>query len=219
MDAPLRMSLDHIHTFTHDWYRDTAVVVGNGTSMLSFPLGELQGPHRRALVANGGYMLLPGADVLMCTDRRWLGSHPDLSGYLGPMIVVTRPEAVKREDPRMVLLRRRFIGNARTDPFYRRDTLYEGYNSTSTNISCAILRGARRIILVGVDLAPAADGRRRAYDNSRDNIKHAEGRYARQVAHLTAQAMWVKRKGVEVINCSPRSDLLCYPYAEWKDVA
>ncbi len=213
------MPLNRVHTFEQDWYRDTAVVVGNGPSMLSFPVQELRRPRARVLVANGGYKLAPWADVLMCTDKRWLPANEHLlADYIGPMIVVTHPEVVKRPDPRMVVLRRRFIGDARRDPFARRDTLYEGYNSTSTCISCAILRGARRIILLGVDLAPGPDGRRRTYDESKDNLKQAELRYARQVNHLTAQAMWVKRKGVEVVNCSPRSGLRCYPYADWKDI-
>lgn len=211
--------LARVHTFEQDWYRDTAVVVGNGPSMLSFPTAELDRPRVRVLVANGGYKLFPTADVLMCTDRRWLAANQHLLGeYKGPMIIVTQPKVVTQPDPRMKLLRRRFIGDARTDPFARRDTLYEGWNSTSTSISCAVLRGARRIILVGVDLAPGPNGRRRTYDDSKDNLRNAEMRYARQVNHLTAQAMWVLRKGVQVINCSPRSGLRCYPYADWKDI-
>lgn len=207
-----------IHTFEQDWYRDTAVVVGNGPSMLSFPVETLARPRVRTLVANGGYCVVPHADVLMCTDKRWLASHPDLSGYLGPMVVVTRPEAVLKRDPRMVFVHRKFIGDATSDPFARRDTLAEGWNSTSTNISLAIIRGARRIVLLGVDLAPAPDGRRRTYDDSRDNAKVAALRYGRQVKHLTLQSEWVKRKGVQVLNCSPLSELRCYPYVNWSDL-
>lgn len=207
-----------IHTFAQDWYRQTAVVLGNGPSLLSFPATELERPYVRSLVANGGYLLFPRADVLMCTDRRWLAANPDLSGYSGPMVVVTRHEVVKVRDPRMVFLHRRFIGDARHDPFARRDTLVEGWNSTSTNISCAIIRGARRIILLGVDLAPGPAGRRRIYDESKEGGLSAAKRYKRQVEHLTMQAEWVRRKGVEVINCSPQSGLQCYPYAEWSDI-
>lgn len=208
----------NIHTFTQDWARDTAIVLGNGTSLLTFPQDTLTRPRSRTLVANGGYRWLPRADVLMCTDKRWLRANPDLRGYLGDTIVVTRPEAVVRVDPRMLFVHRRFIGDARSDPFSRRDTLVEGWNSTSTNISLAIIRGARRIILLGVDLQPGADGRRRIYDESRDQAKVAAARYARQVRHLTMQASWIKRKGVMVVNCSPRSELECYPYAKWSDL-
>lgn len=215
------MQVASFHSFEQDWYRDTALVLGNGPSLLSFPQSLLARPRARTLVANGGYLYLPGADVLMCTDKRWLAAHTaDLTGYTGPMIVVTRPEVLPDNfvDPRMVFVRRRFIGDARSDPFARRDTLAEGWNSTSTNISLAIVRGARRIILLGVDLQPGTDGRRRIYDESRDNLKVATARYARQISHLTLQAQWVRRKGVKVINCSPRSGLTCYPYADWKDI-
>lgn len=207
------------HWFEQDWYRDTAVVVGNGTSLLGLSPTMLERPRVRSLVANGGYRWHPRADVLMCTDKRWLAANPDLSGYEGPQIIVTQPDAVKVEDPRMLYVARKFIGDARSDPFARRDTLVEGWNSTSTNISLAIIRGARRIILLGVDLAPGPNLRRRIYDDSRDSLKLANPRYERQVRHLTMQSMWVRRKGVTVINCSPRSDLRCYPYADWDDLS
>lgn len=212
--------LSRVHSFEQDWYRETAVVVGNGPSMLSFPVQELDRPRLRVLVANGGYKLIPWADVLMCTDRRWLAAHQEeLPDYTGPMIIVTQPEVVSPAhlDRRMKLLRRAFIGDARKDPFARRDTLVEGHNSTTTMISCAIVRGARRIILLGVDLAPGPDGRRHIYDDSKDTSR-ALARYQKQVVHLSAQAKWVQRKGVEVINCSPLSALQCYPYGRWEDL-
>lgn len=206
------------YTFKHDWYPCTAVVIGNGLSALTIQPEELERPHVRSLVCNGGYKTFPKADVLMCTDRRWLADNPDLSGYKGPMIVVTRPEAVQQIDPRMVHVQRKFIGDARGDIFARRDTLVEGWNSTTTNISCAILRGARRIILIGVDLQPGPDGRRRIYDELKDRPSAARMRYQRQVRHLTMQANWVRRKGIEVINCSIPSGLTCYPMGKWEDI-
>lgn len=206
------------HRFEQDWYRDTAVVLGNGPSLLSMQPSSLARPRARTLVANGGYLWLPRADVLMCTDKRWLRANVgNLRGYKGKTIVVTRPEVITEAevDPRMLFVHRKYIGDARSDPFARRDTLVEGWNSTSTNISLAIVRGARRIILLGVDLAPGSGGRRRIYDESKEGGKSAEARYARQVRHLTMQAEWVRRKGVQVINCSPHSELQCYPYADW----
>lgn len=205
--------------FTRDWEGATAVIIGNGPSMLA-PLAPRPVPADKCfvLVANGGYKLHPGASVLMCSDRNWLRVNPDLSGFRGPEIIVTRPEAVVREDSRMWACGQRFIENVSGDIFANASVLVEGHNSTSTNISLAVLRGVRRIILLGIDLAPGKDLRRRTYDETRDDVRLATIRYDRQVRHLGTQAYWVRRRGIEVLNCSPKSKLTCYPYADFREV-
>ncbi len=205
--------------FGPDWAGLTAVVIGNGNSILSTDFAPVLARRDfRTLVANGGYHTVPEADVLMCSDRHWLKDNPNLRGFKGSMIVVTRPEAVMREDSRMVHVRREFIEKVRGDIFADAGRLVEGHNSTSTNISQAVLRGARRIILMGIDLKPGALGRRSAYNALPDDPARAVTRYERQVQHLTMQAAHVARRGVEVVNCSPRSGLTCYPYATIEEV-
>lgn len=202
-----------------DWRGQTVVVLGNGTSLLDVDLSVIAARGARAMVANGGFALYPAADVLMCSDRHWLAEGHDTSGFLGTMIVVTRPEAVKRRDPRMVAMRRQFIGRVTGDPFADPGLLVEGHTSTSTNISLAVLRGAKRIVLAGIDLAPGPGGRRRSTGDETDDPERAAVRYLRQAQHLAMQARWVLRRGIEVVNASPRSVLDCYPHAESLEAA
>lgn len=202
-----------------DWQGLTAVVMGNGPSMfeqLKTVPSPRELPNVRFLVANGGYKLFPEAHSLMCSDRHWLKANPDLSGFKGKEIIVTRPEAIQIKDPRMVHIRRRYIEHVSGDIFANPNFLVEGHTSTATNISLAVLRGVKRIILLGIDLTPGPDMRRRTYDDSKDTAENAKRRYDKQVRHLTAQAKWVEKHGVEVLNCSPRSALDCYPYATWE---
>lgn len=217
-----------IEPLPRDWEGLTAVVIGNGPSMLTPEwMGRLTewqiNRGYKLLVSNGGYLLFPFADVLMCSDRHWLAANTvgrdPLAGFGGSEIMVTRPEAVETRDPRM-----RIIGKANIDHVHPRDifadpaVLVEGHNSTSTNISQAVLRGAARIVLVGVDLKPGIGGRRRTYDDSVDNPALAGARYERQVRHLTIQSEHVLRRGVKVTNASPPSGLRCYPYAYPEEV-
>jgi hypothetical protein len=200
-----------------DWEGLTAYVIGNGPSMLVVDwhpwLLARQAAGAKLLVSNGGYKLFPFADSLMCSDRHWLAANPDLSGFRGSEVIVTRPEAVARRDVRMRYVHRAFIEKVHPhDIFADARVLVEGHNSTSTNISLAVLRGVKRIVLLGVDLAPGPDLRRRIYDESKDDPKTAATRYARQIVHLTLQSGHVWRRGVEVLNASPRSGLVCYPY-------
>lgn len=202
------------HRARADWRGETVVVLGNGTSLIGADLSAISAAGARAMVANGGFAIYPAADVLMCSDRHWLAEGHDTSGFRGSLIVVTRPEAVKRRDPRMVAMRRQFIERVSGDPFADPGLLVEGHTSTSTNISLAVLRGAKRIVLAGIDLRPGPDNRRRSTGEEADDPARAAARYRRQAEHLAMQAKWVRRRGVEVVNASPRSVLDCYPYAD-----
>jgi hypothetical protein len=204
--------------FTRDWAGLTAVVMGNGTSVEGMDLSILDQPHVRVCVANGGYRRYPRAAQLMCSDRHWLkaNSH-DLTDFLGATIVVTRPEAVVKDDPRMVVVGRQFIEKVNGDIFGNPGILTEGHNSTTTNISACVLRGVSRIVLLGVDLKTGPNNKRRAEETLLDNPALAVERYARQVRHISKQAYWVKQRGIEVFNCSPKSELECYPYITLED--
>jgi len=206
-------------TLTREWEGLTAVVIGNGFSILGIDFSPvISHPRMRAMVANGGYRTVPAADLLMCSDRHWLKANPDLTGFKGSRIIVTRPEAVAKEDPRMVHMQRAFIEHMRGfDIFKDPGLLVEGHTSTSTNISAAVLLGVKRILLLGIDLTPGPGGKRSTYNSDVDDPSRASVRYARQVQHFTAQSFHVKARGVEVFNCSPRSALACYPYATLGD--
>lgn len=206
----------------------TAVVIGNGTSLLdpewTYRLRYAKA-HRGAylMVANGGFSAFPFADCLMCSDRHWLAGNPDFRPFGGERIIVTSPRAaaaVVRRDPRMREIRRAYIdSNKAHDIFGNPRVLYEGHTSTTTNISAAVLMGVKRIVLVGIDLAPGPDGRRRLYDETRDTEAAARTRYSKQVRHFKLFVSPLRLKGVEVVNCSPRSALDCWPYATWEDLS
>jgi hypothetical protein len=225
---PVRRLRTPVTPLPRDWGGLTAVVIGNGPSMLDHSwkarLAAWQGVRGyKLLVSNGGYKLFPFADVLMCSDRHWLAANTaapnSLAGFLGAEITVTRPEAVVWKDYRMRVTDKAFIEKVHPrDIFADPRVLVEGHNSTSTNISQAVLRGAERIILVGVDLTPGPGNRRRTYDESTDDPALAAVRYERQVRHLTLQAGHVLARGVKVWNASPRSALKCYHYIKPDEV-
>lgn len=208
-----------------EWRGRTAVLVGNGTSMLAHgwedALRDAQSQNAILVVTNGGYQSFPFADVLMCSDRHWIAAHPDLSGFKGSQIVVTHPraaEAVQQVDPRMWFIKRSFVEHGGEDIFRDPAVLVEGHTSMSTMISLAVLRGAARLILVGLDLTPGKDMRRRTYDDSVDTPAAALVRYDKQVRHFNRQAHWVLKHGVKVLNASPRSALEVYPYQNWSGI-
>ena len=201
------------------WAGLTAVVMGNGTSLIGRDLSALARPDVKVQVCNGGFLMYPQADLVMCSDRHYLAADPPFDKYTGPTIVVTQPQAVVKRDSRMVFCRREYIDRVRGDIFGNPTVLVEGHTSVSTNISAAVLMGVKRIILLGVDLTPGAGARRRSYEDELEtNLQQASSRYKRMVGHLTKQAGFVLDRGIQVINCSPQSALQCYPYGVLEDV-
>lgn len=210
-----------MYRFTRDWEGQTAVFIGNGLSVLDVDLTRLRDTDYRVMVTNGGFQLYPLADQLMCSDKHYLGSDPPFHEYLGPQIVVTQPQAVVRRDPRMVFVKRAYIDSIKGDIFKDPGTLVEGHTSTATSLSAATLRGVGRILLLGVDLRPGPDMRRRATDDRVGNLPdiahRAQARYALMNRHLAAQAEHILRRNIQVINCSPDSALSCYPKGRLED--
>jgi hypothetical protein len=209
------MNRVNYHRLTPDWAGQTAVFIGNGLSLEDVDLSVLAGTGFRVMVTNGGFTLYPNADQLMCSDKHYLATDPPFGEYLGPQIIVTQPDSVVRPDPRMVFMKRSFIEGHRGDIFADPGVLVEGHTSTATSISAAVLRGAKRILLLGVDLKPGPDQRRRLTDdrvgNKPDDPARAAVRYNRMNGHLARQAVFVRAHGVEVFNCNPHSRLDCYP--------
>jgi hypothetical protein len=203
------------HTLGPDWRGETAVIVGNGTSMVDVNLSVCKQPGVRVLVTNGGWRLFRRADVLMCSDRHWLRDHGmEVRHFLGTEIIVTQPQAIPVFDRRMRFMRRAFIEHVAPESYFANPALLvEGHTSITTNMSVAVHRGVRRILLVGIDLAPGADGRRRATENITDNPTLAAQRYEKQAKWFRMLAPWIERAGIEVVNCSPRSILTCWRYS------
>jgi hypothetical protein len=207
-------------TLTKDWSGETALVIGNGTSIEGIDTAQLRSFQRvgRVIVMNSGVDTYPNADVLMCCDRRWLGAQQDLRRFKGGEIITTQPDYVGHAleaDPRLSWMPRCYVelreaAHAIADP----SILVEGHTSVSSAISMSVHRGVRRIIIIGLDLRPGPQRKRRAGDDTPDNIDASRRRYAKQAIHLGKHATLLRNRGVEIINCSPPSVLRVYPMGD-----
>jgi hypothetical protein len=204
-----------------DWSGETALVIGNGTSVEDIDPLFLRAFQKvgRVLVMNSGMRTYPKADVLVCADRRWLGATPSFSPFKGREIITTQPASIHpglAHDPRLSWMKRCYVdfqrdaAQAINDP----EVLVEGHTSVTSAISIAAHRGVRRIIIIGLDLRPGAQRKRRAGDDTPDNIDNARRRYAKQALHLGKQAALIREKGIQVINCSPPSIFKTYPMGD-----
>lgn len=178
---------------TRDWEGETVFVVAGGPSVGAVDINRLRG--QRVVVINSSYALVPWADALLFSDRRWWVEHQYRvrETFEGQIITVTPPD--KSYDGLLVLERQR-SGGLSTDP----TRLAWWHTSLTSAINMIVLRGAKRICILGLDGEgewhhephPLKWGR-----NASKFRLHGEA--------LLALTEPLKTAGVEVYNCNLNS--------------
>lgn len=166
---------------------DTWAILASGPSM-SKEVAESVRPFRVIAVSNT-YELAPWADVLVSNDKSWWTNTPNAKNFTGEKFC-----GLAIEPPRDV---ERFSG------------AMSGSNSALLAMQIAVSKGAKRILLFGVDLTG----------------KHYFGDHPAPLRNPSAQRFEIFKKqfaayqpkGVEIFNCSKSSQLRAYPAASLED--
>ena len=190
-----------------DWVGETVAIVASGCSVLEFDFNRIAG--LKAIAVKDGYLKVPEADVLMIGDHRYAYRHPDLSDYKGPLILYTDPEPLpeKLHDERVQFIPKVAGGGLSTNPAELRGT----FTTTALAINLAVLRGSRRILLVGVDAHAGPNGERHFTGKVREDW-HA--RYGHQKWGLGRLPRDLKPLGVKVFNLNRRSAVRVFPFLQ-----
>lgn len=192
------------YTVPRDWVGETVVIVASGPSVAEFKFSRIKG--LKAIAVKDGYLKVPNAEVLMIGDHRYARRNPDLSAYKGPLILYTDPEPLPEElhDERIQFIPKVAGRGLSTNPAELRGT----FTTTALAINLAVLRGAKRILLVGVD-AQTGEGGKRWF--GRDTVEHWPKRYQRQRWGYTRLSDALKHAGVTVLNLNPNSAVDTFP--------
>lgn len=94
-----------------------------------------------------------------------------------------------------------------------RDCLHFGDNSGYQAVNLAYLAGAKRVLLLGFDMMP--DGSKAHWFGSHEGILKDPTAYDR--FNRAFEMMTPEKYGLEVINCSRRTALTCFPRMELAD--
>jgi len=86
--------------------------------------------------------------------------------------------------------------------------LNTGDNSGYQAINFAVLAGASRILLLGYDMQKGPAGEEHWHA---DHPNHSRSPYQKFRVHFNGMIEPLKAAGVEVVNCSPRTALTCFP--------
>lgn len=193
------------HVVPKDWAGESVAIVASGPSVRAFDFTRIEG--LRTIAVKDGFLLCPRAEVLMIGDHRYARRTPDLSGYLGPLILYTDPEPLPETllDPRIEFIPKVAGGGLSEDPTCLRGT----FTTTALAINYACLRGAKRIYLVGVDGQAGPSGERHFVEGSKQETWPK--RYERQAWGLDRIPRDLHKFGAKVFNLNPNSRIRAFP--------
>lgn len=155
--------------------------------------------------------LAPFADVLYAADAKWWIAYKDRALAFPGRKVTIRSAQAFREFKAVYSL-----NQSPQRVFDERPThLVSGGNSGYQAIHLAVHFGATRIFLCGFDMNHV-DKKRHWFGNHPPRL-NSRGNYAAWIVAFNRLAPFLQKRGVEVLNCSPRSALKCFKKIDLKD--
>lgn len=186
------------------WPGATVAVLASGPSMSQAVADRVRAAGLPTVVVNTTFRLAPWAQILYAADAAWWQHTPDARLFAGLKIACEEVQAPG-------VHRIEHAGNVGWSD--RRDSVFSFSNSGAQAIQVAAKAGARRVLLLGMDMdgghwhgdhpAPLRTTHRDLYPIWRDRVGMLAG--------------FLRERGVEVINCSPASALDCWPRIALED--
>ena len=191
---------------------DTVVCLAPGPSLTADDVDACRG-LATIIAVNDAVELAPWADVCYSSDTsRWWPKRKWMTGFAGLRVRVS-PDPWRRQDSRtypytdthgVIVLRQ--TGDEGLE--LARDGLRTLKNSGGSAINLAVHLGARRIVLVGYDMAPG-------HFNTREPDGSPYPLFRQRLGTMAAP---LRAAGVSVINCSRRSALTCFDRGVLREV-
>ncbi len=160
----------------------TWAVLATGASMSQQTADAVKGKCHVVAVSDA-YKLAPWADALVSSDLAWWKANPEARNCDG----------------------RKFIGFSIDVPagVERFSGAISGSNSGLLGVQVAVSLGARKVLLCGFDM-----GGTHYFGPHLPPLKNTKPDRFRE---FKKQFLRYKPRGVEIINCTPGSQLTCYP--------
>jgi hypothetical protein len=193
---------------TAPWWNDrTVYLIGGGPSLSGFALDTLCGLGH-CIGINQSMFDIPVAAGISIDQRFILERHQELAEFAQTTQLYLAPgdRFCRTVDPvaGAIYLRSEFMQGLSTSP----DLLHTGGTSGYAALNLAVLKRARKIVLLGYDYG-VIGGRHHYHD---DYFWHRPEDQSWQswARHFDSAAIQCRELGIEVINASPRSAIECF---------
>lgn len=202
------------------------VCLASGPSLVAEDVEYVRG-KATVIAINDAIRLAPWADLLYSSDQIWWGNHyremrsfPGIKVRVAPSqhrLMTVAPKGCcpncQRRMPvsekvcwcdGIITMRNAGERGLSLDP----GAIVTGHNSGTSAINVAVHLGAHRILLLGYDMGPDDKGRRHFFDKGPVTISSPFMKFRTLTATMVEP---LKAAGIEVINCSRRTALDCFP--------
>lgn len=185
------------------------MLVAGGPSLTAPDVAHCRG-RARVLAVNDAWRLAPWADLLYAADGAWWRAHRGVPGFAGQRVTQNHgSDDVKAAREFGIPMVNVAIKAGLSDT---PGLLHSGHNSGHQALDLAVQLGASRILLLGYDMQPRADGVRHWFGEHPAGLNRTDpNTFALWRVAFAQAAEDCRRRGVEVINCSRVTALDCFP--------
>jgi len=188
------------------WPGETVVLIGGGPSLDDGQISHIKG-KAKTIGINDAYRIAPWINVLYACDLKWWLWHREETLELTCLKITPDKEAATRFKDLTYISGHHGEGLAA-----KPDQVVYGKNSGYQALNVAVHTGAKRIILIGFDQR-FPKNRSHWFGDHPDKVRSV---YSNWRGNWESVVEPLKKLGVEVINCTPKSALTVFPMAELK---
>lgn len=180
---------------------ETIAILGCGPSLNADDVNYLRGKVR-VIAINAAHKLAPWADVMYAADAKYWAHVKGAPNFTGPKYSIDANSG-KWHSVGVKVLKIAGSQGLSLDP----TMLAMGANSGYQSVNLAVHLGAKRILLLGYDMQKVFG--REHFTN--DYPAPTSSPYQVFLRHFASIVEPLKKVGVSVINCTPRSALTVFP--------
>lgn len=185
------------------WTGRTVAILASGPSMSAEVAQQVRDSSAFAIAINTTYKLAPWADMLYAADVDWWKEHgkaPKLAEFSGLKV------SCQSVTPGVLVLRNTGITGFDDDP----GAVRTGSNSAYQALHIAAQAGASKVILCGCDMHGG-----HWHGPHPEPLKNTSAEtYAKFLRRFATIAEPLKKRGVDVVNCTPGSALECFRFGD-----
>lgn len=187
------------------WPDGTIVCLASGPSLTTADAEYVRGKADAVIAVNNAYQVAPWADCLYACDAKWWRWNwkQGASQFTGLKYAMT---SEARNFPGVQILKNAGDKGLTRDP----SELRTGKNSGYQAINLAVHFGAKRIVLLGYDMQGD-----HFFGSHPDKSKPPFAVCLRNFSTLVSP---LRDLGVEIVNCTRRTALKCFPQQALEDV-
>jgi hypothetical protein len=193
------------------WSGKTAVIAASGPSLCADDVAYAHERGAVILAVNNAYQIAPAAAALYACDAAWWSEHiaSVRANFAGELWTQSRPAAEAHA--------LNWIRSADERGLSGNPAVIYGNNSGHQAVNLAVHWGTRRIILLGFNMGKVAGATHFHGEHPATLRNPGNATMARWAREFEPAAEDARRIGAEIINCTTKSNLHCFPFADLRE--